>query len=802
MPRGSVNPYGKDEQSRYRGDGLSIDSVWDLYEDVIQQAKLRGCAILGTFLLCVALFFGGLAFPLVEVVIFPGSDDMETHLVKSVWNMITLAFENGQSLVGMVMLLCTVGIPIVLFIGMLIIMYENFFSLGFGRNAIFSSATRALVVSLMYVSTSYQVVMIFLVMLFTTFFTGFGSQTFLRAGFHFLAAYCLASIGLVQAMEFLRIESTGRTGEESDELARMDSVTGFSLRRRFSSFFPSLPGIKETTTVDAFQVFFFQTLFLILLLLGFDQPLLDIRVMYDGIAMQRMVMSLRDIVVKLAVGAPFPVVLLFVMLVVVIPVFYGFTLVTAGILDTCVRWSCGDQEEVYEWILWVAKVLRPWVMIDVFSIALVIVLYAVQNEYVSATIPGGVVHFGRNGLPSLSFGSNAKEAAANLQGTASQEYWLHFFSGMYLIVGAGISTIFLRWFWSTTAGRTYTESLPMSEHSELQGLYDPVTAASQSSSRSSSARSGNGMLSPRVGNGVEVYDSAHDESFFTRYVAGKSCRCLTVWVLICTLLHRLPPAAHPFQLSTMNQALDKSLPMLNKLLAQYAPQTIGNCKYPLAGVPQPCFEHGMLDKEVLDTYRISAEWMSGMKSVRLTNISITKKETLAARAPVGLTAASQAAPAVVTRWQLSVAGVLANSSLFLKIEECPRNHTTLKAIIGQGQCKPFLDTADSCCEPNRQFRIDLAAECHLGKDGLRNTNISEMTMDTMTVRPVMWRRNVKLLIADKNITKMVIDNVKANILYYLTGEPLLHFSGQKMNVVQFVNHVLRFNAPHEDFHCR
>merc|ERR1719163_2601468 len=110
----------------------------------------------------------------------------------------------------------------------------------------------------------------------------------------------------------------------------------------------------------------------------------------------------------------------------------------------------------------------------------------------------------------------------------------------------------------------------------------------------------------------------HEESVVTRYVAGKSCRALVLWVVVCLLLHGLPPPQRNFQLSSMNVALTNSLPVLNKLLIQYAPDTVGNCQYPPTGVPQPCFEYGILDKQINGgTYRITAEWMSGLKGMTL-----------------------------------------------------------------------------------------------------------------------------------------------------------------------------------------
>lgn len=254
----------------------------------------------------------------------------------------------------------------------------------------------------------------------------------------------------------------------------------------------------------------------------------------------------------------------------------------------------------------------------------------------------------------------------------------------------------------------------------------------------------------------------------------------------------------------MNEALGNSLPVLNKLLTQYAPETVGNCKYPGAPgtIPQPCFEYGRLNIHQSGVYRITSEWMSGMRSMQLSNISVIHKETLAAATqPVGWAEASEDLPVLTHRFELDVAGLIRDPSMFLKIEECEKNHTTLEAITGEGLCKPFLDTADACCEPNRRFSIKIASECHPGETNLVNTRVVDMRLDTMTVRPEMWRGRVRLLIADKNITNMVLETVQTNIMWYLTKVPLLEFHGESLDVMEFVNRVLRFNAPNQQFHC-
>jgi uncharacterized paraquat-inducible protein A len=775
-----------DDDDRYGSNPLMESGTFDLAED-IQQAKLRGLAVLGTLLLCAALFIGGLAMPLVEVIIFPGSPDMEKRLVKSVWDLMAMSFSGGHVLTGLIVLACTLAIPLALFAGTTVIMYENFFAIGFGYAPCFKPATRALIVSCMYIGSSYQVVMVFLVTLFSCFFSGLGSEISLRTGFHLLSLYFLLSIGLVQAMEYLRLDAA----EERFEAIAMDEVTGFNLRRRFSSFFPSLPGIKETFHVDAFQVFFFATLFLILLVMGFDQPLLDVRVTYQGVALLRRVQSMRDIIFGLSQFAPFWC-FTFVLLVVGLPVLYCLLLVMAGVLDTVVRWTIGEQETLYECTLLIAKIMRPWVMIDVFSIALSVALYAVQTEYVSATIPDGIINVGPTGIPTLSF---SPEADGALQAQSSRQQWVHFFSGMYLIVGAGIATMSLRWFWSSSSGTVPTAGTEELHERHLE--YNPVPPRN-SQSRSSSDDQFASSASASADQ--EAYEAMYEESAVTRYAASKSCRCLVVWTVVCLILHGRPPQQRNFRLASMNEALNNALPVMNTLLAQYAPDTVGNCQYPwnVSEIPQPCFNYGILDEEIQSVYRITAEWMSGLRGMNLTSVNVDQTQALAIRQPVGASAAS---PTVIHRFALTVSGIIAQPKLFLRIEECPKNHTTLLPITGQGLCKPFLDSGDSCCEPNRKFALSIAAECELGANAMGNLQVQDMWMDTMTVKPEMTRGRAEILIADKNITKMVLDNVKGNLMYYLTQQPLMKISGQEVNLLGFLNRVLSYNAPHQEFRC-
>jgi uncharacterized paraquat-inducible protein A len=708
----------------------------------VKQAFMRGFVFLAAFLIILALFLGGIGFPLIEVTILPGAQEHQMVYVKSVKNMVEMCFEKGQYLLGMVVFCFIIGIPMFLFAGMMTIAHENFFSVACSRTQCFSPAARALGVSMMYISTSYQVVTIFLIVLGVCFMKGFASQAELRTGFYFFAGYCVASVAMLQTMELFK--SDADEPEDDEESLVIPDITGLRLRRHFSSFFPSLPGIKETKSVDFWQVLCISIIFLVLLLFGFCQPLLEIRVALEGVTLDSRVLSLKDLVLTLGSVAPFPIVALFVFLVVVIPVLYTLVLCCAGIAEKILQ-----VEPINEFLVFVAEMLRPWVMIDVFAIALVILLKVVQWHApvtVSAAIPDGLATWPRGYLPLIPAGKSYEEGTVRYQ---------QCYSGFYMIVGAGIACIFLRWFWSANGKAEEAESSPR----YLADDADPV------------------------------------ENRVTRTYAGKSCRLVVVVALACVLLHMIPLRVERFKFRSINHVLHNAVPMANKLLEQYTPRTVGNCSYPAGGIPQPCFEYGILAQVVKSTYKITAMWMSGFDTLRLTNISLSETHTLKQNASV-----QGGPPVILHRYVLSLDGVLANPSLFLKIEQCPKNHTTLKPVLGQGLCKPFLDTDNSCCENNRHFQVQLSAECHRGDRALGNLHVSDFTMDTMTARPLYHRTHMKALLANQNITKMFTETVGGNMNWYLKHANIT-ISGEELTVVKFINRVLRFSAPHQEFRC-
>jgi hypothetical protein len=201
---------------------------------------------------------------------------------------------------------------------------------------------------------------------------------------------------------------------------------------------------------------------------------------------------------------------------------------------------------------------------------------------------------------------------------------------------------------------------------------------------------------------------------------------------------------------------------------------------------------GVMDKQMIKTTRSTIEWVSGVNSIKLRNISIVKS----------LPVVGDEITSVYQQYSLDIEGVIEEPGGFLRLEMCPKDHTTLEPILGQGLCKDFLETTEACCEKNRQFSIRIAAECHLGVDELSNVKVSSVYMDNITIAPVKKIQGATILVADRDVTETMIERLKEDVSWALKDYNILEFGGKQLTALNLLNRILHFNAPHQNFHCR
>jgi hypothetical protein len=199
---------------------------------------------------------------------------------------------------------------------------------------------------------------------------------------------------------------------------------------------------------------------------------------------------------------------------------------------------------------------------------------------------------------------------------------------------------------------------------------------------------------------------------------------------------------------------------------------------------------GVMDQEMVKETRSTIEWVSGVNTIRLTNFSIMETLPSTERATL------------LQTYSLEIGGYLGEPGGLLRLEMCPKDHTTLKPIQGEGLCKDFVETTDACCEKDRHFNLQLAAECHAGQDKLSNVEVVSVYMDNITIAPVTKIQGATVLVADRDITDTLLRRMKEDIAWAITDYNILKFGGKNLSALDLLNRILQFNAPHQNFHCR
>jgi len=751
---------------------ISIDDRW--------LSMTRGWAFLCVLGLSLLFLAAGLLLPLVEVTAFPGSN-MERVVTKSVLGMIHMMIDYGPKhyFGAFIVFAFCLGVPAWIFVGMLVIIFDSFFAMGCNYRECFSPSAHSMIISVMYVTCSYQMLSLFCSLFFVSFFTTKTSSVHLQIGFFAWCAYCMCSILTLQVMDAMRERS------DFDEDA-VPSLTGSALRRRFSSFVPSLPGFKSLTNVDTLQVVSFMMLYACLFCSCFDQPLLDVRLVYEGIAVERQVLTLRGVFQQLYAETSLALFLPLLLFVVAAPFIYGVLMVAAGLLDTLRRHQCCGSLPAwcFNILMLITEYIRPWVMLDVFAISLGYFLYAANGDYVMLHIPAGIVQFDPDNF-SFHYGAPSVEDEGATGEVNKQR--LQFFSGIYLLMGSGLAVMFLRWFWS------------FSEHIPQRAKEGTAQKTLRVFSSYGPVPQGPPKLRTWSELDINIPEEEQKSSSTCRAICGKVCRCLLLWLFVCVVMHWISPTIPQFEVQHMNSILNMTVPLLNKILSEDLPATYGKC-VPEGKVPLPCINTDTLHEEMEGRMKVDIMWISGLNTLNITDVMIHRQSQVQlAWGGAGEwwnrnQTEQMASESVVERYVLSVAGEFQKLQLYLHVEDC-----------SQQPCNTLMDSFDACCEGHRHFTVKLAAECVAGDKDLSHVSVEEMLLDSLVIAAQMDKQKaggiIRTTLPTRDITKDVKSIVQKTLTAYLTHEKFLPWGNDRLDLSMFLNKVIRFNSPDGEFRC-
>jgi hypothetical protein len=616
----------------------------------------------------------------------------------------------------------------------------------------------------------------------------------------------------------LEEEDKERYEEEEDEFP----IDGQALRRRMSSWVPPLPGLerKQTVHVHTSQVTMLSIMFTICILVGLREPLLELHISYMGLTFHRKLLTFQEVLDDLLIyengtGMSFMIKLF----VIYIPFIYVIVLIFAGVISARF-WtshfgihlpeSAGAQanrdagwymKRAFEGSVWFTSLLRPWVFTDVYAISISLFLWSCQADFMATTIPSGYIFF-----PSDSGG---KQVNISMLG------------GMYMVIGAGVSIFFLRWFWEKQW-----------EESDADGFDDDA---------------GNPGLD--YGPAVTKFDHMHSErqkQKKTKFVYPKKMSCAIIWwVVFCIAVNNMPMTIKRFELKNTNKVLGNVTKMMHKYIHKKVPNSYGHC---IPGAPEPCTEGGVLYHAQLDTKRISVLYVAGLNTLNVSTIEVNRVASTPdlAMATTALATTTEKPDTMMmgddelggrsssgsddeqsdrsssrrhsnhsdrrlgkppanltklsTQYVLQVKGELKQLSIELRVELCADKH-------GNG-CKVLLQNNNSCCEPHREFNIEISMTCSNANPVL---HVSGFHLGSLVVRPQLDATSlagvqesgsqVLVNLPVQDITGQVRDTIKSQLVDYLTNKTLVKWGGKPMNFQQLLARVLRFSIKDDIFQC-
>jgi len=351
-------------------------------------------------------------------------------------------------------------------------------------------------------------------------------------------------------------------------------------------------------------------LFFFFIVASLDQPLLELHLTVEGLTIHAKQMTLRDLLIVAWNADTGLNSLGFVLLVFVIPVLYCTMLLASGISDMSCWKSCLHEPpaRVSEGALWAALLLRPWVMTDVFAIALGLFLFSMQDKFVVTTIPDGILQW-----PSfIPFPGDVRPDPVRV----------HVFSGIYLLMGAGLTIFYLRWFWSVDQILgAYEAMIPREDSREMSRENSREDRRdSEVHNRGYTDFSADGGRMKRMST---TGSSSKAEACYRNlpFANWKACWCILVWIGACAGLHCIPLPMQKFRLEHTNAVLNGTLPIVNEMISAELPASFGSCDS-TDSVPQPCQEKGPLYHAMQGKNRISILYVTGLDTLSLTKLAL------------------------------------------------------------------------------------------------------------------------------------------------------------------------------------
>lgn len=258
---------------------------------------------------------------------------------------------------------------------------------------------------------------------------------------------------------------------------------------------------------------------------------------------------------------------------------------------------------------------------------------------------------------------------------------------------------------------------------------------------------------------------------------------LLVWGASSTLiLIGVPGASLQLKFPTLDSVCEQVLPVVDGAVRHGVPAAYGDCNDSTAAPPQPCRGHGLLMNTTLGNSFAQAVWLGGIDTLKLDKCHLWRGDGNHKRTSNLST----------SNYHLAVGGVFARLPLFLHLKQC-----------GPFGCTKTMSGADHCCGNNIRFSLTFGVVCRLD-DNLKPTRdiaVERCDIDPMLFdQPTLKKSWYKLSMTSLDISPQVEEMVERQIRKFM-AEARIPWGGRELTVSQLMDLMIGYNSPQAANSC-
>lgn len=254
-----------------------------------------------------------------------------------------------------------------------------------------------------------------------------------------------------------------------------------------------------------------------------------------------------------------------------------------------------------------------------------------------------------------------------------------------------------------------------------------------------------------------------------RLVVMSSC-----WLLLCTILYGDFGAVPEIHMPSPERICESTTPLLGKAV-DGLPTTYGACGDVASSPPGTCMGNAPLYSSAEGSGYVRAQWVTGLNTMRFNTCELRRLSLGNVLAPT-------------RKYQLTVGGKFDRLSLYLDVKQC----------APVGGCAA-MSGSDSCCGEDISFNFTFTFDCGglvrpSGRKELESIELNTVRISPMVVELKLL--NGAITVDALDIAETLSDSLKYHLDSFVQKERI-QWGRRSLNVAQFMDQIIHFNAPHD-----